>query len=122
MFKITRNMASKRIAVFINNLYEGMDEEWMEQIFSRYVYLEVKRDGWLEACNWYEEMFKITRNMASKRIAVFMDDLYEGMDEEWMEQIFSRNMASKRIAVFINNLYEGMDEEWMEQIFGKYVE
>ncbi|KAG5525869.1 hypothetical protein RHGRI_032232 [Rhododendron griersonianum] len=73
MFKITRNMASKRIAVFINNLYEGMDEEWMEQIFGK-----------------YEEMFKITRNMASKRIAVFINNLYEGMDEEWMEQIFSR--------------------------------
>ncbi|KAG5525870.1 hypothetical protein RHGRI_032233 [Rhododendron griersonianum] len=38
----------------------------------------------------FDEMFKITRNMASKRIAVFMDNLYEGMDEEWMEQIFSR--------------------------------
>ncbi|KAG5525865.1 hypothetical protein RHGRI_032228 [Rhododendron griersonianum] len=35
-------------------------------------------------------MLKITRNMASKRIAVFMDNLYEGMDEEWMEQIFGR--------------------------------
>ncbi|KAG5525866.1 hypothetical protein RHGRI_032229 [Rhododendron griersonianum] len=35
---------------------------------------------------------------------------------------FVRNMASKRIAVFMDNLYEGMDEEWMEQIFGRYVE
>ncbi|KAG5525867.1 hypothetical protein RHGRI_032230 [Rhododendron griersonianum] len=73
MFKITRNMGSKRIAVFMDNLYEGMDEEWMEQILER-----------------YEEMFKITRNMASKRIVVFMDNLYEGMDEEWMEKNFGR--------------------------------